>query len=111
MIPGKTMLDLVIYFLLTTVKRMAKQYISALKANMASLEFRLKPIDQTRNYLLEELKGGELMSERRKKVCKGLNYFEHIIFASALSGCFNFCTSFITWHLYRYYKFYNRIKN
>ena len=111
MIPGKTMSDLIIYFLLTTVKRMAKQYINALKANTASLEFRLKSTDLTRNYLLEELKGGELMRERHKKVCKGLNYSEHIIFASALSGCFNFCTSFITWHFYRYYKFYNRIKN
>ena len=111
MIPGKTMSDLIIYFLLTTVKRMAKQYINALKANTASLEFRLKSTDQTRNYLLEELKGGELMRERHKKVCKGLNYSEHIIFASALSGCFNFCTSFITWYFCRYYKFYNRIKN
>ena len=51
MIPGKSVLDLVIYFLLATVKRMAKQYISALKATMATLEFRLKSIDQTRNYL------------------------------------------------------------
>ena len=37
---------------------MAKQYISISKINIAeeaSLEFRLRKIDETRNYLLEEI--------------------------------------------------------
>ena len=33
-----------------------------------SQEFRLKNIDETRNYLLEEIKQNELMSRKHKKV-------------------------------------------
>ena len=32
-------------------------------------EFRLKNIDETRNYFLEEIKQNELMSRKPKKVC------------------------------------------
>ena len=42
-------------------------------AGEASLEFRLRKIDETRNYLLEEIKHN-LMSEKYKKTCKYLNY-------------------------------------
>ena len=35
---------------------MIKSYISILRTNMSSLEFRLKKIDETRNYFLEEIK-------------------------------------------------------
>ena len=41
-----------------TLKRMTKQYISLLKVDMteeASLEFRLGKLDETRNYVLEEI--------------------------------------------------------
>ena len=34
---------------------------------MSSLEFRLKKIDETRNYFLEEVKYNDLMSEKHKK--------------------------------------------
>ena len=43
----------------------------------ASPEFRLRKIDQTRNYLLDEIKDNDLMSEKYKKTCKYLNYVEH----------------------------------
>ena len=43
-----------------TMKRMTKQYISALKTNMTSFDFRLKMIDETRNYILEEIKHNDL---------------------------------------------------
>ena len=37
---------------------------------MSSLEFRLKKIDETRHYLLEEIKHNDLMSESIKRhVC------------------------------------------
>ena len=39
-----------------------------------SLEFRLRKTDQTRNYLLEEIKHNELMREKYKKTFKYLNY-------------------------------------
>ena len=44
-----------------------KKYISTLKTNMASLDFRLK-IDETKNYLLEEIKHNGLMSKKHKNV-------------------------------------------
>ena len=37
-------------------------------------EFRLKTIDETRNYFLEEIKKNELMIRKHKKVCSTLNY-------------------------------------
>ena len=57
------------------------------KENVA-LDFRLKNIDEKINYFLEEIKHNELMSEKHKKVCRALNYFEHfLVFVSELSGC------------------------
>ena len=46
-----------------TIKRMAKQYISILSLNMPSLEFRLKKIEETRNYLLREINHNDLIRE------------------------------------------------
>ena len=42
-----------------------------------SQEFRLKNIDETRNYLFEEINRNDLMSKKYKKVCRVLNYIEH----------------------------------
>ena len=54
----------------------------------ASLELRLKKVDETRNYLLEEVNHIDLMSEKYKKTCKYLSYVEHLlILASAVTGC------------------------
>ena len=53
-----------------------------------SQEFRLKNIDETRNYFLEEIKQNQLMSRKHKKVCTRLNYIEHfLILASTITGC------------------------
>ena len=53
-----------------------------------SQEFRLKNIDETRNYFLEEIKQNELMSRKHKKVCTTLNYIQHFfISVSAVTGC------------------------
>ena len=50
-------------------------------------EFRLKNINETRNYFFEEIKQNELMSKRHKKVCTTLNYIEHfLILASTVTG-------------------------
>ena len=54
----------------------------------ASLEFRLRNTDETRNYLLGEINHNDLMSEKYKKTCKYLNYVEHLlILSSTISGC------------------------
>ena len=52
-----------------------------------SQEFKLKNIDKTSNYFLEEIKQNELMSGKHKKVCATLNYAEHfLILAYAITG-------------------------
>ena len=51
-----------------------------------SLGFKLKQIDETRNYFLEEIKENDLISEKYKKVCRALNYFQNfLIFVSTVS--------------------------
>ena len=48
----------------------------------------MKNIDETRNYLLEEIEQNKLMSRKHKKVCTSLNYFKHfLILASSITGC------------------------
>ena len=55
---------------------------------MSSLEYRLKKIDKTNNYLLEEIKHNDLMSEKNKKACKYLIYGKLLlIFASTVTSC------------------------
>ena len=44
-----------------------------------SQEFRLRNIDETRNYFLEKIKQNELMSKKHKKVCTTLNYIEYFL--------------------------------
>ena len=61
-----------------------------------SHEFRLKNIDETRNYFLEEIKKNKLLRKKHKKVCTTLNYIEHfLILASAIAGCNSLFTSLI----------------
>ena len=53
-----------------------------------SLTFRLRKNDETRNYLLDEIKHNYLMSEKYKKTSKYLNYVEKLlILDSAVTGC------------------------
>ena len=53
-----------------------------------SLEFRLKNVDETRSYFLEEMEKNELISRKYKKVCTTLNDIEHfLILASTITGC------------------------
>ena len=54
----------------------------------ASLEFELRKIDETRNYLLDQINHNDLMCEKYKKICKYLNYVEHLlILVSTVTGC------------------------
>ena len=53
-----------------------------------SQEFRLKNIDESRNYFLGEIKQNESMSKKQKKGCAVLNYIENfLILASTITGC------------------------
>ena len=44
-----------------------------------SQEFRLKNINETRNYFLEEIGQNEFMSSKHKKVCITLNHIKHCL--------------------------------
>ena len=49
--------------------------------------FKLKNIDQTRSYLIEEINRNELMCKKNKKAWTTLNYIEHfLILASTIIG-------------------------
>ena len=53
-----------------------------------SQECRLKNIDETRNYSIEEINQNELRSKKHKQICTTLNYIEHFpILASTITGC------------------------
>ena len=53
-----------------------------------SQEFRLKNIDERRNYFLEEIEQNEWISRKDKKVCAFLNYIEQfLILVSAITEC------------------------
>ena len=57
-------------------------------AEEASLKFRLRKIDETRDYLLEEIKHSDLMNGKYKKTCEYLNYVENLlILVSTVTGC------------------------
>ena len=74
-----------IYFLPTAMTRMTRWYISIVKVNGTK---EVKKRDETRNYLLDEIKHNDLMIENHKKVSKTLNYFEiFFAFVYAVSGC------------------------
>ena len=75
-------------------------------------EFRLKNIEETRNYFTKEIDQNELTSKKNKKVCTTLNYIEHfLILASTDCMYFSFCFSFYTWYFYRNYDLCNRVKS
>ena len=53
-----------------------------------SQEYRLENIDETRNYLTEEIDQNELTSKKHKKVYRVLTYIEHLlILISTVTGC------------------------
>ena len=90
MLAGKTLLDYTDFFFPNEYNKNDK-IIFILKTMMvekASLEFRWKKVDETRNYLLDEIKHNDLMSQKYKKTCNYLNYVEHLlILASTTTGC------------------------
>ena len=53
-----------------------------------SQEFRLKNIDETTNYLIEDINQNELISRKHKKVCRAFNYIQHLlILVSTVTRC------------------------
>ena len=64
-----------------------RNYFKDMVEEKISQKFRLKNIDEARNYFLEEIKQGELMNKKHRKVRSTLYYVEHfLILASAITG-------------------------
>ena len=83
MLAGKTLLDYINLFSPDDYKKNDKiiyKYFKDKYAEEASLEFRLRNIDEKRNYPLEEIKHNDLMSEKYKKTCKYLNCVNTCLF-------------------------------
>ena len=70
----------------------------------------MKNIDETRNYLIEEIKWNELMSKKHKKILQLLSYIENfLILGSTITGCASISTfAFLVSN--RNYEFCNWIK-
>ena len=113
MLAGKTILYYINLFFLNSNKKNNKRIISNLRTNKANLEIRLNEIDEVRNYLLENIKNNDVMSEKNKhkKLCKAVNYVKHFFtFISVFSDCFKFSIYFINYSSCRQFKFYSRNK-
>ena len=69
-------------------------YFKNMAEENISHEFRLKNIDETRNYFYKEKQQNELMCRKHEKVCTTLNYIEDsLILASAVTGCISVSVS------------------
>ena len=54
---------------------------------LSGFELRFKKKDETRNYLLDEIKHNGLMSKKYKKTCSYLNHVEQLLFlVSTITG-------------------------
>ena len=63
---------------LSITQKSIRIYIVMSEENI-SREFKLKNIDETRNYLIEEINQNELISNKYKEVYIVLNYIEHLL--------------------------------
>ena len=53
-----------------------------------SQEFRIKDVDETRNYLIEDINPSDLMSKKHKMLCTALNCIEQLlVLVSAVRKC------------------------
>ena len=71
-----------------------------------SQEFRLKNVDETRNYLIEEINQNKLVTKKHKKVCRTLlgskttGYISISAFASLVGIPIGFTSSEIGWKIF-----------
>ena len=75
-------------------------YFENIAEENVSQEFKLKNIDETRNYFIEEINRNELMSKKHKKIFTALNDIEpFLILGSIITGyilIFDFASLFGT---------------
>ena len=114
-IAGKTLLAYTNLFSPNDSLKNKKIYKSTLKTNITkknvSLDFRLKKIDETMNYFLEEIKHIKSVQNFKLLWTFSIFYFCHHTFYFFLFMCFNFCICVISWCSFRYCEFFSSIKN
>ena len=70
-----------------------QNYFKNMVKESISQEFRLKSIDETRNYFREEIEQSELMNKKDKKTHTTLNYIEQfLILVSSVTKCISIST-------------------
>ena len=79
--------------ILGVINKSIRKYIIMSEENM-NQEFRLKKIDDIRNYPIEEINWNKLLSKKHKRVSRVLNYIEHSLFLiSTITVCISISTS------------------
>ena len=84
---GKSLLDYTNLFSPNDYKKNHKiiyQYFKDKYGRRSKSEFKSRKIDETRNYFLDQMKHNDLMSEKYIKICKYLNYDEHLLILQLL---------------------------
>ena len=79
MFAEKTQLDYANLFSSNDYKKNDKRIYKYLKDQDDKSQVQIKKIDETRNYVLDEINHNDLMSEKCKKTCKYLNYVKHLL--------------------------------
>ena len=87
MFQGEELIDkLIVLGLIDNIEEYHEMYNHVWKS--MNQEFGLEKIGETRTYLIEEINQNELMSKKHKKVCRVLNYIDHLfIVISTITGC------------------------
>ena len=79
--------------ILGVINKSIRKYIIMSEESM-NQEFRLKKVDDIRNYPIEEINWNKLLSKKLKRVSRVLNYIEHsLILISTITGCISISTS------------------
>ena len=83
---GKSIEILKILDLIANIEEYQK-YIIITEDNV-NQKIRLKKKDEERNHFIEEINQNEMISKKHEKVCRFLNYIEHLlILVSTVPGC------------------------
>ena len=116
MLVGKTSLDYTNLFSPKGYKKKGKIIYNYFKDRYGKKKHRLgkdKKIDEKKKFILDVIKHNKMMKKNHKKMCRTLNYFEHLLlFFSASAGSasiFRICV--FNRYSYRHCKFCNNKKN
>ena len=87
-LPGKTLLYYTNKYSTNNYRKNNKIICKYFKNKYFKSRVFIQKIDETRNYLLDEIKHPHLIGKKHKKTCKYSNYVEHLlILASKVTVC------------------------